>query len=190
MPRVFIGYSVLYCRAAAVGSLGLLAGISLLVSVWFYAVRLDDTVPWLGYAISALALWCLVFLGLMSMFVFPALVQKKVGTLETLRVTALVVLDNPVFSVGLAVQLVVWCVIAVVPLATVLLSGSAAVVLISSAYEMLSRKYAAALLDRNPGMMPDRPIHAAIKNGVLVFDDEKDEYLNRGLRDFLFPWKG
>jgi len=50
------------------------------------------------------------------------------------------------------------------------LYGALCVVLSSCAYEMLHRKYAAG--------------EAAPRK------DEDDDYLNRGFRDFLFPWKG
>ena len=45
--------------------------------------------------------------------------------------------------------------------------GGAVLVLLSSAYELLSRKY-----------------------DHIASNDAADDYLNRGLRDFLFPWKG
>ena len=39
---------------------------------------------------------------------------------------------------------------------------------------------------------PDRPIKGEIASGVrtISVDEEDDDYLNRGFRDFLFPWKG
>ena len=43
----------------------------------------------------------------------------------------------------------------------------------------LSRKYAAV---EAHGDAPGR--------ARVAFGDEEDDYLNRGIRDFLFPWKG
>ncbi|MDX9973114.1 MAG: hypothetical protein RBU21_09000, partial [FCB group bacterium] len=125
--------------------------------------------PWLGFGLSALAAWALVFALLTALMVVPALVQKKERALATVKLAAALVLANPFFALGLAVQVLGFTLVAVVvtPLLP-LLYGSVVVVLVSSAYEMLARKYAA------PGAPPD----------------EDDDYLNRGFRDFLFPWKG
>jgi hypothetical protein len=144
----------------------------------------------LGYVVSAIAVWCLAFILLMASLVMPTLVQKKAGIAATLKLAALLVLDNPFFCVGLAVQFIVLAAISMVPLFFVAISGSAALVLSSSAYEMLARKYQAIEIAKGTAPAPERPIHVISRNGRLIFDDEKDDYLNRGLRDFLFPWKG
>ena len=157
---------------------------SLAVSVWFYAVKLKEAAPWLGYAISAVALWCLIFVGVMSMFVMPALVQKKGTVMATLKLSALLALDNPLFCVGLALQFLLLASVMVIPLISVFLAGSCGMVLASSAYEMLARKYAVAAAGADGG---GRLLN---RDAPLVFDDENDDYLNRGFRDFLFPWKG
>ena len=187
---LFRGVKLYWRRAVGVGFAYLLAAVCLPVSVWFYATKLRETAPWLGYAISALALWCILFVGFMAMIVLPALVQKKDGVLGTLKLTALLVLDNPLFCVGLAIQFLVVAGISVIPPVFVFLSGAMAVVLASSAYEMLARKYALAQMNQEGDAATDRPINVISKDGVFVYDDSKDDYLNRGFRDFLFPWKG
>jgi uncharacterized membrane protein YesL len=171
-----------------VGFAYLAALTSLAVSVWFYAAKLQDTAPWLGYTVSALALWCLIFVGLTSLLVMPALVQKRTTVAATLKLTALLVLDNPVFCIGLAIQFLVLAGLSILPPVLVFFSGSLGVVLGSSAYEMLARKYAAARqaapvtgVQGNLGRITVKP--------AFDRDDEDDDYLNRGFRDFLFPWK-
>ena len=180
----FEGVRLYWRRAIGIGLFYVAAVSSLAVSVWFYAVKLKEAAPWLGYAISAVALWCLIFVGVMSMFVMPALVQKKGTVMATLKLSALLALDNPLFCVGLAIQFLLLTSVMVIPLISVFLAGSCGMVLASSAYEMLARKYAVAAAGADGG---GRLLN---RDAPLVFDDENDDYLNRGFRDFLFPWKG
>ena len=167
-------------RAVAIGLLFVFAAASLSTSTWFYAQMLRESAPWLGYALSGVALWCLLFAGLMALLVMPALVQKKGGIFATLKLSALLVLDNPVFALGLAIQMLALTALclAVFPL-FIFLYGPLAAALTGSAYEMLARKYAAADIDTGSG-----------RESKPVPSDEEDDYLNRGLRDALFPWKG
>ncbi len=159
-------------RAALLGLCYAIATTALGTSTWFYASKLQPSVPFLGYAISALALWCLAMLGLMSLFVLPALAQRKTGAFATLRLTALVALANPALTLGIAVQCVMLSIVTVVLLPLFFFGFGAVIVCIqSAAYELLSRKYAAG------------------DSTASVHDDSNDDYLNRGLRDLMFPWK-
>jgi hypothetical protein len=49
--------------------------------------------------------------------------------------------------------------------------GVVLMAIVSSAYELLARTYAA-------------------RDGAPPVDDAHDDYLNRGFRDLIFPWKG
>ena len=182
----FVGIRLYWRRAAALGCVYAAVSACLVTSAWFYATKLRGTAPWLGYGIAGLAVWCLLFTLLTALLVIPALVQKKGSAAETLKLTALLVLDNPFFTMGLALQ-----VIAVTAMAMVVapvfffLYGAVVLAMVSSAYEMLARKYA-ALETGAQGPL-------ARKGGAAMTDDDadaKDDYLNRGVRDFLFPWKG
>ncbi|NIA14130.1 MAG: hypothetical protein GWP08_08615 [Nitrospiraceae bacterium] len=186
---LFRGIRLYWRRAVGVGVAYVLAAVCLLVSAWFYPVKLQDTARWLGYGIGAVALWGLLFLGLTAMLVLPALVQKRTGFRETLRLTALLVLDNPLFCAGLALQMLVLAGLSVIPPLFFFLTGAAGAVLASSAYEMLARRY--VLIEINEGRAPatDKHLDVISKDGAFVFDEETDDYLNRGFRDFLFPWK-
>lgn len=177
---MFRGMRAYGVRASGIGCLFLFALSSLATSAWFYASRLRDTLPWLGYGLSALAVWALVVVMLAGLYLMPALVQKKGGIGATVKLAGLLVLANPLFTLGLAIQLAAWTAVALV-LSPVLplLYGAVAVVLVSSAYEMLARKYAAA-----------EAIVQGTTPEAVAAQDEQDDYLNRGVRDFLFPWKG
>lgn len=182
---MFTGMRRHFRRAATTGFVFFLAMASLGTSTWFYASRLRETAPWLGYCVSALAFWGLVFLCLMGVVIPPAIVQKKATVPETVKLSALLVMDNPFFVVGVALQLVFLTAIsAFTPLLFVY--GALAVTLISSAYEMLARKYAG--IEQSKAAQESASAgHPAKK---LVLNDDEDDYLNRGFRDFLFPWKG
>jgi uncharacterized membrane protein YesL len=160
-------------RAAVLGTGYLALFVVVLIAAWFYAVRGLPGVPWLGFILSALAVWALVFIVLSALMAIPALVQKKAGPWATFKLAGALVLANPVMAIGLAIQLAaITFICGVAAPLFFFLYGSAVVVLLSSAYEMLARKYAAQA-------DPDAPPP----------DDEDDDYLNRGFRDFLFPWK-
>ncbi len=176
----FRGMRLYALKSAALGLVFVLAAASLGTSTWFYAAKLRGAAPWLGYALSGIALWGFVFAAFMALLVLPTLVQKKAGMGATLKLTALLVLDNPLFSLGLALQtlaLTALC-LAIFPL-FLFLYGPALAALTGSAYEMLARKYAVA----NAG-------DSAAQQPLPFPPDDEDDYLNRGFRDFMFPWKG
>ena len=189
---VFRGMGLYWRRAIGVGVAYVGAVAVLLTSVWFYATRLGSTAPLLGYAIGGLAVWCLVLVILTQMLVMPALVQKKGGVGATLKLSALLVLDNLVFCVGLWVYFVMLAALSVViPPFGVFFAGAVAVVLSSTAYEMLARKYAAIEREKTgaDGGLAGRESSVVSRGGKLIFDDAKDDYLNRGFGDFWTPWK-
>jgi uncharacterized membrane protein YesL len=157
------------------------AATCLATSAWFYATRLGGTAPLLGYALSALALWCLAFLAVTALFAAPAVVQRKASWLATLKTAALLVLANPLLTLGLAAQIAAVTAVAVlVPPVLIFLYGAMVIVVMSAAYELLAREYA-AMANGSAGEAPA---------GARNIDDSQDDYLNRGLRDALFPWKG
>jgi hypothetical protein len=191
---MFLGMRLYWRRAVAIWwALGFTFAC-LLTSARFYADKLREILAWVGYGISALALWGAFFVSLAALFALVALVQKRAEVLPTLKLSALVVLYNPLFCCGLAFQLLTFTVIAaVVPPVLVCLHASVSVVLISSGYEMLARKYAAVQARLAAGEIGSERgglIAAMSTGGAAFMDDAQDEYLNRGFRDFLFPWKG
>ena len=168
-------------RAIQAGVLLGVIGACLATSVWFYAGAFPEKAPLLGYTISMFAGWCLAFLGFTTIYAIPALVQKR-GTLrDVLRLSAMLCVDNPILTFGLALQMLCFLLLCMVvtPLLFLLL-GALCVTLSSCAYELLSRKYARLQSQRDGDPQGD----------ASIIDDSQDDYLNRGFRDFLFPWKG
>jgi len=184
----FDGMRLFGARAAGLGMLFVALFTGLAVCVWFYATKLAEF-PWLGYGLAAVAMWGLVFTALASLYAIPALVQKKAGVFASLRLASLLALDNPRFTIGIALHALFIAIVSAAPPVLFFLSGSALLTLVSAAYEMLARKYAALQFERD-GAVPPHPIHTVSHGGKLVFDDAGDDYLNRTFRDFLFPWKG
>lgn len=168
-------------RASGVATVFIAVLVCLMTSAWFYATQLGATLPWLGYALSALALWCLIFTGMASLLVMPALVQKNAGVFATWKLCMLLVLDNPLFCIGMALYVAVFSAFCLLPPIFMCFSIAPIMALSASAYEILSRKYAAVAAAHEKG----------VANGAkkINFRDEEDDYLNRGFRDFLFPWK-
>lgn len=167
-------------RAAGIGALLTLAEVVLWVSVWFYATQFGPKNAIVGYGLSAVALWTAVFVCFLSLLVMPALVQKDGGVLATLKLAALLVLDNPLLVLGLAFGLMPLALACAAPPVVLLFSLAPMMAVVSSGYEMLSRRYAALEAFQEQGVTG---------NVRIDFGDEEDDYLNRGFRDMVFPWK-
>jgi uncharacterized membrane protein YesL len=182
LKTFFTGMRRFGVRAVGIGVIYVVAISCLLTSVWFYAARLGGVMPWLGYALSAAAVWCLIFVGFTSTLVIPALVQKGGGIWPTLKLSALLVLDNPLFCIGLALHVAILGTVCMLPPLFLFFSVAPLLALESTAYEMLARKY--AILEAR------QTLDAAQRKAPIDFKDEEDDYLSRGFRDFLFPWKG
>jgi len=201
--RTFVaGMGAHWRRATALGGVYTIAVVALLTSVWFYATRLQDSVPWLGMSLSILAGWLLLFTVLSAFYAIPALVQRKLAVFGTLRLAAGLVLDNSIFTVGLLVATALYTVLAVffTPL-VFFFYGGVVVVIATSAYEVLARKYAILEhLEREGYDEAARRRAISRRRWIVregeaqdpladVWRDEQDDFLNRGMRDFFFPWK-
>ncbi len=171
-------------RAMAIGLIYVAGVTALATSVWFYARAFEGAWAWMGYVLSGLALWCLLFAALMALMVFPTLVQKRGSVGETIRLTALIVAGNPLLILGVGVQVACLAILSVIAAPMLFLFlGAWSMVLASTAFELLARKYASAAMSANASLGAER-------TAKPFPDDAEDDYLNRGIRDFLFPWKG
>ncbi|MBI3118954.1 MAG: hypothetical protein HYZ00_09730 [Candidatus Hydrogenedentes bacterium] len=156
-------------RAIMAGALLTAAACCLAVAAWFYPRHLAPNWALAGYVLGALALWMLLLLMPVSLLVWPALVQKRQPVLSTLKLCVLLVLANPLYFAAFTASAVTGVLAALLPPLWLLFSLAPLLVLATSAYEVLARRYATA---------------------VPSEDNTEDDYLNRGLRDLLFPWKG
>lgn len=191
VKRMFSGMRRYGARAIGVGFATWTAVMCLTCSVLFYGSGRFPVAPWVGYLLGALAAWVLAFTALMALFAVPALVQKKQGSRATIRLAMLLVVDNPLYAIGLAIQVIAVSVMLILPPVALLLYFSTIAVLLSSGYEQLARKYALQAYAET-GVRDEQALrHLTVvnRNGRYSIDDEQDDYLNRGLRDALFPWK-
>lgn len=159
-------------RAAALGTGYTLAAACLAASAWFYPVRLGADWPWLGYGLGALACWALAFLLATGPLAFAALVFRRAGLRAALRLGVLLALANPGLAMALVAGTAAWLMACLAPPVLVLFSIAPVAVGWACAYELLARRHAEA--------DPAQPAPPR---------DAEDDFLNRGWRDALFPWK-
>jgi hypothetical protein len=178
----FVGMKRFGPRAAAIALLYLLLSACLLSSAWFYGIRMGARVPLVGYGLSAIALWTQFFLLMTAPLALPALIHKDQGVFATMKLAALLTLDNPFMALGLLAHITVLTLLAIMPPVFVFCSVAPIAALQGSAYELLSRKYAAIQAHKESGKDGKEKL-------VIDFGDDDDEYLCRGFRDLLFPWK-
>jgi hypothetical protein len=155
-------------HGAALALVWLTVAAALGVSVYFYAGPAAARVPVVGYALAAIALWALAAAAAAAPYSMAARVWKPMGVRQCIKTALLVLVDN-IFLIG-----GMWLLTFVMGLAAfwappilVFVYGGASVCLFGAAYEMAARRYS-----------PDEDEEL-----------ENDPYLNRGWRDFLFPWK-
>ena len=178
----FAGIHLFGVRAVALGLVYVLTSVFLLTSIGFYGLRPGARSSVLGYGLSAGAAWAWLFLMLSAMLVLPTLVNKNTGIGETMKIAAMLLIDNPLFVAGLAAHALILFAVSIAPPVFMLSSFAPLATLQGSAYEILSRKYAAIQAHAGETGVIDKKI-------AIDFGDENDEYLCRGFRDFLFPWK-
>lgn len=161
-------------QGALVGlAIGSAASLSL-AGAYYYLIVIGPPTPLYGYPLAAICLWCGALAVAVGTFALPAIAQKRAGAAAALRTGLLLVADNPIYAFAVTLNLVGLATLALIPPAFLLFSMAPIATLQATAYEMLARKYAAPMVNGN---------------GQLTFDDDADDYLNRGLRDFFFPWK-
>jgi hypothetical protein len=152
---------------------GLAVGIWLM---WFYLAILAPRYPWPAAAACGMVLVAMVLLVAAALLGGPALVYTGAGPLKALIVGAKIVLRYPVLAATMVFTAAMLVALAVFPPIAVLLSVSPIGVLVAATYEMVARREAAG---------DDVESWRAQCRGW----DETDELLNRGFRDFLYPWK-
>ena len=143
------------------------AGLAALLwfNIYFYGA-LGGGFAFVGAALATLLVWAAVLLVLMHVHIHPLLASGDRSLASIFRKSLLLTLDNPAFTVSVsltALGLTALCVVSAAGL--VLISGSLAAVLLSTAHRELMKKY-----------LPDSPEAA-----------EPDE--TRTWRDLWRPWE-
>lgn len=168
------GFRRYFLPGALVGLLLNAAIAASLAGAWYYLTVLARPTPLYAYALAALCLWCGAMAAAVQFHTLAALAQQRAGLRAALRTGLLLTADNPLTTAALLLNFLGLAALATLPPAYVCFSIAPMAMLQAAAYEILSRYYAAPIVDgrRTPN-----------------FRDGEDDYLNRGFRDFLFPWK-
>lgn len=154
---------VLIGLAAIFASAEAIAGLG----AWFYATQVAPARPVLGLLLCGFCLSAGVAVLLSGVYLLPALVNQRGPALKALRTSAALAGTHPLLTLGLVVLMAGYGALMATPPGLLLFSTLPPVTLACCAYELLARHYA-----------------------VVPVYDEDDIHLNRGFKDFLFPWKG
>lgn len=160
----FLGFRLHFLPSlkAAGFTLGVVA--LLWVNVDFYG-RLGGRAALPGALLAAVLIWVGVFVGLIHVHLLPVIVNGESSLRSALRKSALLVLDNPGFSVGVAAQALSVSVLCLVTGAGLLLAlGSFLAVLLTTSHRELLKKY-----------FPQSP-------------EAREPQETRTFRDMLRPW--
>ncbi len=176
----FLGIRRFALRAIMIGLVTTGSIGALLVSAMLYVDIFSESYPLLGFTFAAFALWGAAFVALTAMYSPVTLVQKGAGVIETVKLSALLVVGNLKQTLGLALVCFIIGIASLAPPVLFLFSLAPLVVVVSSGYEMMSRRYD-GLASENADDLLRRP--------TILYNDEEDDFLNRGARDFFYPWK-
>jgi len=150
--------------------LGLLIGVGIGSSgfgILFYGRVFAAEHPLAGMTLAQLCACTSAVFCMVGFYALPALVTQRKGALQAMRMGFLLVFRHPVASTLFLVCTIIYSIFMVTPPGWALLSTLPVTALSCCAYEVLARYHDGNTRER----------------------DEEDMYLNRGFRDFLFPWK-
>lgn len=162
--------------ALAFGGMFVLHLALLSLAVPFYAA----TGEWLGLFSLAVLFWVSVAWWLAFQYLLPLRTRLGDRIGKCLRKSLLLVFDNVLFSIGLAIGALVIAVISVITAMLVFGPGGLAV-WYQDALKLRMLKY--DYIEENP----DRSRRAIPWDALLI--DERERVGKRTLRGFIFPWK-
>lgn len=168
--RVVTGVVVHGPRALGLAFLIMAAAALTGNGVWFYQTQALPGHPVAGLILTGFCLSAGVAVLMPGFYVIPALINQRASLRAALRTSFLLAARHPVLTTGLLVEAAGLGLLMATPPCLLLFSSLPLVALACSAYELLARH------------------HGAIERGPVI--DEDDIYLNRGFKDFLFPWQG
>ena len=161
----FRSFVDLFATSLPLGAFSLGVFFIVWVGVDFYS-HLGGALRYPGFLLAALLVWLGVFVLLMHAHIMPVLVHGDRRFISILRKSALLTLDNMLFTVGILVQTTALAALCVVTGAgLVLIAGSLVAVLLVSGHRVLLRRY-----------RPDDP-------------DLQDDPETRTWRDLWRPWE-
>ncbi len=137
----FRGFRSLFLPGLKFGAFTALAAVVFWVAIDFYA-SLGGRATLPGMFIAGAFIWAAAFLLLMQVHAFPLIARGDQALLTILRKSALLILDNVGYSIGIAIQALA---VAVLCIATgaglVLIVGSLLAVLLTAGHHELLKRY-------------------------------------------------
>ncbi|HAK46013.1 MAG TPA: hypothetical protein DCO79_08870 [Spirochaeta sp.] len=134
----------------------------------------------LGFAGAVIIFWLIVFWLLSSQYFFPVLIRMDGNIRKSLKKSFLICLDNPFYSLFVAIQSVVILIISSV---TVLLMPGISAVLLLHQDALKLRLYKYDWLEENPNSGKSK-----IPWDVLHKEDN-EKLGHRSFKGMIFPWK-
>lgn len=153
---------------AILGLIFLAVALAAGLGIWFYGTILAMSWPLMGMVLAQACACGGVLVALVAFYTVPALIAHPGNVGRALKFGVALAARHPVAGAGYLATACVVTMVMVTPPGFILLSTWPLVSLACCAFELLAR-------------------HHAVEPPV---SDENDMYLNRGFRDFLFPWKG
>jgi uncharacterized membrane protein YesL len=161
----FDAFRRLFVPSLLLGVFSAAAAFLLWIAIDFYS-HLGGAMRYPGFLLAALLVWLGAFVALMHAHLLPVLVHGDRRVLTILKKSALLTLDNLLFSIGLLVQAAALAALCIVTGAGLfIIAGSLVAVLLVSGHRELLRKY-----------RPDDP----------ALDDPPE---TRTFRDLWRPWE-
>lgn len=135
------GFREHFAPALKLGLFDLVVVVVFWVNVDFYS-HLAGRASLIGFLIAGLLIWAFAFWLLVHVHLYPLIVEGERSLRRLLRTAALLTLDNPAFTIGLALQsfmLVMLCVLT--GIGVVVLMAAILSLLHATAHRELLRKY-------------------------------------------------
>ncbi len=138
---IFTGFRAHFLPALKLGAFTLTVVFLVWVNIDFYShMGGGATIP--GMLLAALMIWTVVFIALMHVHLHPLIAGGDRGLRMLLRKSALLALDNPGYTTGVAVQALAVAVICLMSGAGLFLAlGSFTALLFSTGHRELLKKY-------------------------------------------------
>lgn len=175
--RLFYALKIVVCKSIPVGVLFLLLSFILIINVWFYVSKKFFYSLCANYILTGLFVWLGIFTVIALLWIIPSVSFKKISFWKYVYWGYILFLANPYFSFQVFFCYTILCLFNVFPLFFFFVGMVIPSIFLTSAYEILSRKYEAI-----------RSLGDKVEE-YQIYKDEEDEFLNRSWEHLIKPWK-
>ncbi|MCA1900628.1 MAG: hypothetical protein LDL53_00175, partial [Candidatus Hydrogenedens sp.] len=168
---------ITFIKSLPIGLLFLFLFTVLLINIWFYLHKKFSGLLWVNYIFIGLFLWLILFTFCSLLWSIPTLSFKRLNTLKNILWGYIILIANPYFSFQLLFCYTISTLLNIFPLYFFFIGTVIPPIILTCAYEILSRKYEA--IQKQQIELPE----------YIVFRDYEDEFLNRSWEHLFKPWK-